>query len=76
MKLPGQDFIVEWSATALLLIGVWLTSFNFYPYNVFVCLAANLLWLWLGFIWKKWSLIVVEVVVVVIYLIGTIKAII
>jgi hypothetical protein len=75
MKLPSLDFIVEWSATAMLLVGVWLTSFNFYPLNVFVCLAANLLWLWLGFIWKKWSLIVVEVVVVVIYLIGTIKAI-
>ena len=76
MKLPSLDFTVEWSATVILLVGIWLTSFNFYPYNVFVSLFANLLWLWLGFIWKKWSLIVLEVVVVGIYLVGTIKAII
>lgn len=75
MKLPGLDFIVEWSATFVLLIGVALTSFNMYPLNVYVCLAANLLWLWLGFIWKKWSLIVVELVVVAMYLAGTVKAI-
>jgi hypothetical protein len=68
------EFIVEWSATLILLLGVWLTSFNYYPINIFVCLAANLLWLWLGFIWKKWSLIIVELVVVVIYLVGSFKA--
>jgi hypothetical protein len=73
MKLPSLEFIIEWSATLLLLVGVWLTSFNIYPLNVYVCLAANVLWLWLGFIWKKWSLILVEFVVVIMYLLGTIK---
>ena len=76
MKLPSREFIVEWSATAVLLMGVVLTSFNIYPLNVYVCLAANILWLWLGFIWRKWSLIIVEMVVVAIYLAGTIKALI
>jgi hypothetical protein len=76
MKYLNLEFIVEWSATLILLLGVWLTSFNYYPINVFVCLVANLLWLWLGFIWKKWSLIIVELVVVVIYLIGSVKALI
>jgi hypothetical protein len=67
--------IVEWLATGLFLISVLLTSLNIYPLNIFVALAANILWLWLGFIWKKWSLIIVEAVVVVIYLVGTIKVI-
>ena len=73
MKLPSLEFVLEWLSTAVLLIGVALTSFNVYPLNVYVCLAANLLWLWLGFVWKKWSLIVVELVVVAMYLAGTIK---
>jgi hypothetical protein len=76
MKLPSLEFILEWSATFVLLIGVALTSYNFYPYNVYVSLLANLLWLWLGFVWKKWSLIVVEIVVVAMYLAGTVKSII
>jgi hypothetical protein len=76
MKLPSLEFILEWSSTFVLLIGVALTSFNVYPLNVYVCLVANLLWLWLGFVWKKWSLIVVELVVVGMYLAGTIKTLI
>jgi hypothetical protein len=74
MKRPSLDFVVEWSATLILLIGVALTSANIYPLNVVVSLVANLLWLWLGFIWRKWSLIVVELVVVAMYLAGTVRA--
>ena len=69
-----KDFIIEWSATVILLMSVALTSFNIYPLNIYVALLANVLWLWLGFIWKKWSLIIVEAVVVVIYLIGTVNS--
>ena len=76
MKLPSLEFVLEWSATFVLLIGVALTSYNLYPYNVYISLLANLLWLWLGFVWKKWSLIVVEIVVVAMYLAGTIKTLI
>jgi hypothetical protein len=76
MKIPSLEFVLEWSATFVLLIGVALTSYNLYPYNVYISLLANLLWLWLGFVWKKWSLIVVEIVVVAMYLAGTIKTLI
>jgi hypothetical protein len=74
-NLMKKEVSIEWLATGIFLISVLLTSFNVYPLNVFVALAANILWLWLGFIWKKWSLIIVEAVVVIIYLIGTIKVI-
>ena len=69
-----KDVIIEWLATGIFLISVLLTSFNVYPLNVYVALLANILWLQLGFIWKKWSLIIVEAVVVIIYLIGTVKS--
>ena len=70
-----REKIIEWSATGIFLISVLLTSFNVYPLNIFVALVANILWLWLGFIWKKWSLIIVEAVVVAIYFAGAIKVI-
>jgi hypothetical protein len=70
MKL---EFIVEWTSTLILIIGVALTSWDIYPANVYVCLLANLLWLWLGFIWRKWSLIIVELVVIAIYISGVVK---
>lgn len=69
-----KDVIIEWLATGIFLISVLLTSFNIYPLNVYIALLANILWLWLGFIWKKWSLIIVESVVVIIYLIGAINS--
>ena len=69
------DVVIEWLATGIFLISVLLTSFNIYPLNIFVALAANILWLWLGFIWNKWSLIIVEAVVVAIYFVGAIKVI-
>ena len=70
-----REKIIEWSATGIFLISVLLTSFNVYPLNIFVALVANILWLWLGFIWDKWSLIIVEAVVVAIYFAGAIKVI-
>ena len=70
-----REQIIEWSATTIFLISVLLTSFNIYPLNIFVALVANIGWLYLGFIWKKYSLIIVEAVVVAIYFAGAIKVI-
>ena len=67
------DAIIEWSATACFLISVALTSLDIFPVNLYVSLATNLLWLWVGIIWRKWSLITVEAVVCVMYTVGIAK---
>jgi hypothetical protein len=64
---------VEWIATGVFLISVALTSFNIFPLNLYVSLLTNLLWLVVGIVWKKASLIIVEAVVCIVYLIGIIK---
>ena len=61
---------IEWAATVCFLISVALTSLDIFPVNLYVSLATNLLWLWVGFIWRKWSLITVEAVVCVMYAVG------
>lgn len=64
---------VEWVATVSFLCSVVLTSFNYYPEYLYVSLLTNVLWLIVGIVWNKWSLIIVETVVCVMYTIGIIK---
>jgi hypothetical protein len=68
----NRDFVFEWLCTATLIAGVALTSFNIYPLNLWVSLVGNLGWLMLGWMWKKWSLFIVELVISTIYIVGII----
>jgi hypothetical protein len=64
---------IEWIATASFLCSVALTSLNYYPEYLYLSLITNVLWLAVGIIWHKWSLIIVEAVVCIMYAIGIIK---
>ena len=64
---------IEWIATVSFLCSVALTSLNYYPEYLYLSLFTNLLWLIVGMVWHKWSLIFVEAVVCVMYTIGIIK---
>lgn len=68
-----SEFILEVLATVILIVGVALTSFNAYPMNVYISLLGNLLWLGMGILWGKWSLIIIEIIISIIYVIGIIK---
>lgn len=67
--------VYEWSATAVLIIGVVLTSWNIYPLNIYFSLLGNVMWLVLGVMWKKMSLLAVQILITVIYIAGIIKSI-
>ena len=67
------ELALEIIATIVLITGVALTSFNMYPANIYVSLAGNFLWFILGIIWRKWSLIIIQIVVTIIYLFGIVK---
>jgi hypothetical protein len=73
MKKPTVEAIIEWTSTATLLIGVALTSFNIYPLNLWICLIANAGWALVGILWKKWSLLLVQIVITVLYVAGIYK---
>jgi hypothetical protein len=65
-----RDFILEWGITVTLILGVALTSFNIYPTNLWVSMIGNFGWLYLGYIWRKWSLFVVQLIITAIYIVG------
>jgi hypothetical protein len=74
IRLPTKvDFYIEWLATVSFLCSVALTSLNYYPTYLYISLLTNVLWLIVGIIWRKWSLITVEFVVCFMYTIGIIN---
>ena len=64
---------IEWIATASFIVSVALTSLNYYPAYLYLSLITNLLWLATGIIWRKWSLITVELIVCLMYTIGIVN---
>jgi len=64
------DKFLEWSSTAILLVGVYLTAVNVYPINVYISLIGNLGWFVVAILWRKWSLLTVQFVIVALYLYG------
>jgi hypothetical protein len=68
-----RDFILEWGITITLIIGVALTSFNIFPLNLWISMVGNIGWLYLGYVWRKWSLFVVQLVITAIYIIGLVS---
>lgn len=67
------DFWIEWFSTVVLIFGVCLTSWDITPYNLWVSLFANSLWIYLGARWKRWSLVIISVVICGIFTAGLIR---
>ena len=64
------EFVLEWSSTFILMIGVWLTAINYYPLNIVFSLLGNFGWLIVAIMWRKWSLITIQLVVSILYVVG------
>lgn len=67
LRSRSLTFWIEWTSTAILITGVLLTSLNVYPLNLVFNFAGNLGWFVIGFLWRKYSLIVVQTVILAIY---------
>lgn len=64
---------IEWAATVTLILGVALTSWNIYPANIYMSTVGNFLWLLMALYWRKWSLITIQVFIILLYAGGIIK---
>lgn len=64
---------LKWSGTLLCLIGIALTSWNWYPLNLWFGMVGSFLWTLAGALQKDWALFAVESVAVGIYLGGLIS---
>jgi len=66
----STELWTEWISTAILIIGVGLTAWNIYPLNIYFSLVGNLGWFVVGWMWRKYSLLTIQVVVTIIYVAG------
>ena len=64
------EWWIEWVSTAVLIIGVALTAYNVYPLNIWLSLLGNIGWFVIGWMWKKYSLLTIQVVISIIYILG------
>lgn len=67
MKL---DVWLKWLATATLIFGAVLTTMDVRPLNIWMFNAGNLAWLIVGVLWREWSLVVLNTVLIAIYAYG------
>lgn len=68
------EFILEWLATFLVILGSALTSLDIYPLNLAVATVGNLGWLVVGVLWRKWSLIIIQLTLSIIYIGGLVAS--
>ena len=69
MKIDSE-FFLEWTSTALVILGAVLTSWNIYPMNLAVQFVGNVGWFIVGYMWRKWSLMTIQAIISVIYIVG------
>lgn len=69
MKL---DTYLKWFATATLIFGAVLTSMDQRPWNIWAFNTANLAWVIVGLMWREWSLVIMNAVLIAIYVYGLI----
>lgn len=63
---------MKWYGTTLCLIGIALTSFNIYPWNILFGLIGSGLWTAAGYVQNDKPLMLVEAVATVLYAVGII----
>lgn len=73
--LWGKDlaFYVKWASTILTLVHVGLVSYDITPAYKFTGISVGLLWMWLGYLWREPSLVVLNLILNIIYFAGLFK---
>ena len=66
----GTLDLIKWLGTIICLLGIGLTSFNYYPSNIYFGLIGSSLWAFAGIAQKDYALFLVEFVAVVMYAAG------
>lgn len=67
------DFWIEWSSTVALVVSVAFTNWEITPWNMWLGLIANAAWIYLSTRWRRWSLLVISVVICSLYVGGLVR---
>ena len=71
-KYLNKEFILEWTSTFIILTGVLLTNLDMRPFNLIISLIGCIGWLILSILWKKYSLMLIQIILIIFYSVGII----
>ena len=71
-KYLNKELILEWTSTFIILTGVLLTNLDIRPYNLIISLIGCIGWLILSILWKKYSLMLIQIILIIFYSVGII----
>jgi len=61
---------MKWISTITVIVGAVLTSADIRPWNIIAFNIGNLSWITVGILWKEWSIITLNFILILIYLYG------
>ena len=70
MKNNNISNILKWLGTGVLILGVGLNSINIYPLGPIITVLGGFLWVFVGIIWKEYSIIATNLVLSVVSIVG------
>ena len=70
MKNNNISNILKWLGTGVLILGVGLNSINIYPLGPIITVLGGFLWVFVGIIWKEYSIITTNLVLSVVSIVG------
>ena len=68
------DSVLKWLATLTLIVGSGVNEMGVYPVGPLILIGGGILWLTVAVIWKEWSLIVTNALMVGVAIIGLLVA--
>jgi hypothetical protein len=68
------DSVLKWLATMTLIVGSGVNAMGVYPVGPLILIGGGILWLTVAVIWKEWSLIVTNALMVGVAIIGLLVA--
>lgn len=68
------DSVLKWLATLTLIVGSGVNAMGVYPAGPLILIGGGILWLTVAVIWREWSLIVTNALMVGVAIIGLLVA--
>ena len=65
--------LIKWLSTIGNIGSMLLTAFNIYPLNLYIAIPATIGWIVVSFVWKETSLIAMNTIALMIYILGVIN---
>lgn len=70
LNLKNLEAYIKWGSTILVIIGAYLTAYDFTPINKYIMFISSIGWAWIGVRWNQPALWGLNAYLAVVYLAG------